>query len=335
MLRFSMKVSVMVLLIVLTNLAFYCLLPSRPDSGSYLAAINDKHARLANTPAPRIILVGSSELAFGIDSARIEESLKMPVVNMGLQGALGRRLELEAIRPHIQAGDIIIVSGYLDGIVDSGFYGIDDGTGLHLWLLKYRPELFSAMNTPRHWLLLVQEYPSFIRTMLTIGSLTGFQEFYPRTPSLQVPYRRAGFNEYGDLVAHLDLPARPWLSSPTFAGTDPIVSAETYFNDFHTFVRQQGARIYRVPPPVAESITSRAAQQPNTDRKLLGLTIPSLGTNADYVYPDEYFFDGPGHLNRTGRAVRTGQLIQALTDVVGQSLQPVLDSGHGTQVELD
>ena len=51
---------------------------------SYLAAILEKDRLIRNTPSPKIILVGGSNLAFGIDSKAIEDSLGLHVVNMGL-----------------------------------------------------------------------------------------------------------------------------------------------------------------------------------------------------------------------------------------------------------
>jgi hypothetical protein len=326
MLRFFLKVALLTLAIIVSNLALFVLLPNKPDSGSYLAAINDKHARLATTPAPRIIFVGSSDLAFGLDSEQIEQAFQIPVVNMGLHGALGPRLDLEAIRPYIQPGDIIIISGNLTGIQANSFYGRDDGTGLHLWLIKYRPEIVAAMNSPQQWLLFAQEYPSFLKTMLTIASITRFKEFYPRIPPLENPYRRTGFNEYGDMVAHLDLALRPWsLSSQSSSPTQASAAAATYFNDYHDFVREKGASIYMIPPPRPDAVVERAAAQPKVQRMIYEVTIPSLGEATNYQYPNDYFFDNPGHLNKTGRDVRTKQIIHDLTEMLGESATLVLE----------
>src|SRR5438270_3278585 len=47
--------------------------PSFPHEDNYLAATIDKHHRLNTTRAPRIILVGGSNLAFGIKSEPLEK----------------------------------------------------------------------------------------------------------------------------------------------------------------------------------------------------------------------------------------------------------------------
>ena len=50
----------------------------------YLAASVDKHHLLVHQPSPRIVFVGGSNLAFGLDSGAIERSLGYHPVNMGL-----------------------------------------------------------------------------------------------------------------------------------------------------------------------------------------------------------------------------------------------------------
>lgn len=54
--------------------------------GNYQASLIDKVERLESIQEPKIVLIGDSNLAFGIDSERIEEAFGMPVVNMGLHG---------------------------------------------------------------------------------------------------------------------------------------------------------------------------------------------------------------------------------------------------------
>ena len=50
-------------------------------SNNYLLAYQAKCKRLDSIQSPRIIFVGGSNLAFGLDSKRIEDCLKMKVIN--------------------------------------------------------------------------------------------------------------------------------------------------------------------------------------------------------------------------------------------------------------
>ena len=54
--------------------------------------------------------MGGSNAAFGYRSPLIAERTGMPVINMGLQGAIGIRFYLNAIRPYVNPGDIIVIS---------------------------------------------------------------------------------------------------------------------------------------------------------------------------------------------------------------------------------
>ena len=57
--------------------------------GNYQASLIDKVERLESIEEPKIVLIGDSNLAFGIDSEKIEEGHGIPVVNMGLHGGFG------------------------------------------------------------------------------------------------------------------------------------------------------------------------------------------------------------------------------------------------------
>src|SRR5512134_3334134 len=74
-----------------------------------LAMLIDKRVMLDATPAPRVILVGGSNLMFGVDSALLEQSLGVPVVNMGIFGGLGLLAPLDVILPHVQPADTVVL----------------------------------------------------------------------------------------------------------------------------------------------------------------------------------------------------------------------------------
>ena len=51
----------------------------QPPTGSYLDAVIDKHARLAQAAPPRVLLAGGSNTAFGFDSPLLEGLVDRPV----------------------------------------------------------------------------------------------------------------------------------------------------------------------------------------------------------------------------------------------------------------
>ena len=73
----------------------------------YCASLIDKAARLESINDPKIILVGNSNLSFGMDSRRVQEALNMPVVNLGLHGGLGNAFHEDIAKLNINSGDIV------------------------------------------------------------------------------------------------------------------------------------------------------------------------------------------------------------------------------------
>ena len=106
--RLVIRLAILGAAILLTGL----LIGMRSDQAaddSYLAAVLEKDRIIRNTPSPKIILVGGSNLAFGIDSRMMQDSLGLNVVNMGLYAKLGLKYMLAQVRPYIQRGDVVVV----------------------------------------------------------------------------------------------------------------------------------------------------------------------------------------------------------------------------------
>ena len=81
---------------------------------TYLAAMADKFGRLHALEDEKIILIGGSSMAFGVDCSAVERELGMPVVNMGLYAALGSKTTLDLTKSGIGKGDIVIFAPEMD-----------------------------------------------------------------------------------------------------------------------------------------------------------------------------------------------------------------------------
>jgi hypothetical protein len=76
---------------------------------TYNLAILDKHRLLAAAESPKLVLVGGSNVAFGVDSAAIRERLYIPVVNMGVTINFGLGRILDDVSPFLNPGDTLLV----------------------------------------------------------------------------------------------------------------------------------------------------------------------------------------------------------------------------------
>src|SRR6476661_8416978 len=132
--KLFLRIGVLGLAILLTG-ALASQYDVRKVDNDYIAAVLEKDRLIRNTPSPKIILVGGSNLAFGVDSKLLQDSLRLPVVNMGLYAKLGLRYMLAQVKPYIRAGDIVVVVPEYDQ-----FYGqFSEGDNTLNTALLYAP----------------------------------------------------------------------------------------------------------------------------------------------------------------------------------------------------
>jgi len=151
----------------------------------YTASIIEKMDRLESITEPKLILVGNSNVAFGIDSSILEESLGMPVVNLGLHGALGNMFHYNMAKENIRQGDIVV-------LLNTHF---DDG------LISQTSETWATIENGRDywkfvpwqsWLDMLLSFPTHIE-----NSINASIDHRTASPGGS-PYARSSFNAYGD-----------------------------------------------------------------------------------------------------------------------------------------
>ena len=153
-----------------------------PAKRQLLAAQSDK---------PRLIVVGGSAAAFGVDSALLAQELPdYQPVNFGLYAALGTRVMLDLSVDQLQAGDIVIVmpeqqrQTLSDSINAETLWRAVDGDFTALRCLHLRD--FDEM---------LGQFPRFA------GSK--FCYFVQGAPDPDGIYRRDSFNAAGDIASPL------------------------------------------------------------------------------------------------------------------------------------
>jgi len=287
---------------------------------SYNLAIIDKHHILANTKSPKIVLAGGSNLAFGIDSAVIQDRFSIPVVNIGVHAGFGLGRILSDISRYLHAGDVLLIIPEY-----SHFTGAWDGESVAYELIfdvrQYRLLLSSYYSLPSgfsdHLSMRLNNGLRIIRDNFRNGvekviKPNGKEQDKEETEANLLVYSRDGFNEHGDYVKHLGMESQPFNS---FGNMDII--NKTYLKNFFRFVddfTKRGITVALSYPCLEEqSFRNSAALIQELDvlfRAKENLLV--ISTPESYCYPTEYFYDTVYHLNREGRAVRTEQLIQDL-----------------------
>ena len=300
--RFIMKV---VLLIVLVFSALAAMLLSgifiigcQYEDG-YCASIIDKVNRLKSINEPKIILVSSSNLTFGIRSDMIEEALSMPVVNLGLHGGLGNAFHEDIAKFNIRSGDIVIVchSEFSDNnnIPDPALAWITVEYHKDLWPI-IRPEDYYGMFRafPIYW----------TKALMYALSIMKYDNEV---------YSRHNFNKYGDIAQKPESgrQAITWRNTKVPAINDTCINR---LNEFNRFARARGATLLVAGYPIGKGEYTPPAEKYEEFQKDLAkrLDCDVISDYRDYFIPYEYFYNTNMHLDDKGAEIRTRQLINDL-----------------------
>lgn len=267
----------------------------------YLAAYKDKYLLLhtENGKIKRIILMGDSNVAFGIDSERIEEAFGVQVINMGLHGGLGKVFCMDIARSGIREGDIVIV------LPASFTYSKELPDGTLAWtMLENDITLWKEVN-PRDYIALIKGFPSYFKRALNLWvNMNG---------NTQNPdgYQRDAFNSYGDIITTGNDNVMEQGYLPT-SGCSVNKELLEYFNEYNQYVTERGAVMLLAGRPIIDSPDrpDDAEYEAEYAQVKDGLEFEMISDWEDYLYPMDYFYDTNFHLNDVGRAYRTEQLIK-------------------------
>lgn len=289
---------------------------TRASDDNYLAAVLEKDRLIRSTPSPKTILVGGSNLAFGIDSRMLRDSLNVNVVNMGLYAKLGLRYMLAQVKPYIRPGDVVVVVPEYDQ-----FYGkFSEGDNTLNTALLYAPsdriddfvKSYSVVD------VVLRPRVENVRRAFLQATADAFgvkNKYFP--PDTNPVYNRRSFNQYGDMTSHLG--RKSMRPDSIYAGKLPphrefSRAALDELNEIGDEARSRGAHAYFLFPSYLDrAFDMNAAAIAELERRLASeMRIPIIGAPRDFVYPANWFFDTRYHLNDLGRGPRTVKMIQML-----------------------
>ena len=279
-----------------------------PDPDHYFAGSRLQLELLKNTPSPRIILIGGSNVSFGIDAELMQRVLGIPVINDGLHAGLGIA-PLRELEEYLRPGDIIIISiEYNMFSYKSIMQG--DLAFLSDWI-EYSPRRVRYLSDP--W----KEAPSIYATMLQRkvnrevnrfmlgGSLDEMRDVFIGTK----------FDANGDFIGHLQAESTRPKKIPDVAYLAPTLQEDIFIflKQFDQMARAKGVKTYFEPPASRKTnceITGEGVMANFYEQFKERLSIPLITPPSEVCLPDKYFFDTPYHLNAEGRQLRTQRLLE-------------------------
>jgi hypothetical protein len=304
--KFLFKAAAFVLLQLSIFVPFWH--PEMPHDNNYLAATIEKHHRLQTTPSPRLILIGGSNLAFGINSDSLEQELGLPVVNMGLTANLGVRFMLNEAERKIGRGDIVILSLEHNILADAG------SELTEAQILEVRPAsmVFFRAAELKH---LIDHYGlSIVGGVLRRSLLPGSQRELDDEKSV---YKRQSFNPSGSFTGHYGKGSK---RGPLQVLSIPKMSADIRekIQEFARHCRERNALCFYTCPPYPAAQLSRGQCEINENLAQLK-EIPDLivlDSPCDHAYPPELFYDTCYHLTEQGAYERTRTLALELRSLL-------------------
>ncbi|MGN8071715.1 hypothetical protein [Mucilaginibacter sp. 22184] len=295
--KFFIKAILFSLLIIVSLVAIVMLVsPLVRAHNDYVAATIDKENRLHSLPSPKIIFVGGSNLAFGINSNTISKKFNYPVVNMSLHGGLGLSYMLNEALDGVKKSDIVLLSTE---------YYLDKPE------LKLLTQLMDANPNAKKYITLKPEelipfYISDLQRCITSSVKVIGKQFSDNI------YIRNGFTVEGDLVSHLNKKNVP-LVPPRLREIDYTDDLQL-INTFIETAESKGATVYYLFPTYQQSTFTLNKKAVNDFATLFHkkLKCPILNTPDTFVYNDSLYFNSEYHLNKQGREIRTQKLIEIL-----------------------
>lgn len=286
------------------------LLPSQFDH-LYLGELADKYARLRSfDDENKIVIIGGSSVAFGINSPMIEQNLGIPAVNFGLYGPLGTAIMMDLTRGHIHEGDIVVLAPETDHQTMSMYF---NGEGMwdccdsdFTMLFKVRPHDWGEM-LGSFWVYAEKKYQFYL---------------YGK-PNPDGVYDHDSFDEYGDIIFTREKPVmEEWYDTEVLVDLTPDIVDQDYIdyvNDYIDYCERQGASVYFSWPPM-----NALAVQQDLDGILEYASFirenfhcQIISNISDYIMAPGYFYDTNYHVTSPGVIEHTARLIQDLQNYIG------------------
>ncbi len=287
---------------------------------TFVGELGDKYDRLNNFDEPKIIVVGGSSVAFGLDSAMIQEELGYKVVNFGLYADLGTKMMMDLSKSNIGEGDIIILAPEMNSQTLSLYFNGDTA----MQALDGNWDMLFHIGS--------EDYGSLIGASLKFAQNKLSYLIKNERPANEGAYKKENFDAFGDNVYD-----RPYN---IMTGVQNVITLNfnanfsdsrktdyeeyiEYVNKYVHYAERKGATVYFSFCPMNEA----AMSSENTTRSINSfydnlcenLECKVISNVYDYILDEGYFFDSEFHLNNAGVTVRTVRLIDDIKRQIGDS----------------
>lgn len=284
---------------------------------SYYAELSAMTERLDQAEGKKLILVGGSNLAFGVDGTLLEELLReqghdYTVCPLGLYAAVGTSAMLSLSEGALGEGDLVVLAIEPTSETMSTYFG-----ATAFWkCAEDAPELLTRLNREQtaavvgNYIPYLQERYAIIRS----GDL----------PKAEGAYRKDAFDENCRMV----YPREGNVMTLGYDTGAPInlasvAIAEDFAEQVSAYCRkaaENGARVYLSFSPINRSSLADGGEEAvNAYFSLCNSTFPCpiISDPHNYILDSGWFYDSNFHLNSSGARLRTLLLAEDILTQLG------------------
>ncbi len=305
--------AVFILPIVMIAVTVFALPPVYDET--YMGAVADKYELLNSTKGKKIVVIGGSSTALGLDSEKFKyEFGEYEVVNFGLSSELGIKAMLDLSRSGIKRGDIVIIAPEMSDI----------GMSLHfngeamLRALDGNLGLLSSIES-ENYITLIGSSLDFACNK--IGYLTGgTKPSTPRGAYLRESIDENGDNEFGrpynETLGVYDKVTFDYIVNKRDSNVTEYEEFIEYVNEYIHYAERKNVKVYYSFAPIcsqaiAEDVTEDDIElyYSNLCKSIQCKVISDIN---NYIFDESYFYDGEFTLNNSGVMLRTIKLVDDL-----------------------
>ena len=284
---------------------------------TFVGVLDEKFERLNSVEGEKIVVIGGSSVAFGLDSKLLEEYVGMPVVNFGLYAALGTRLMLDLSLSGIGEGDVVVIAPEIDRQTLSLYFNQDTA-----WrAMEGNPKML--------------RYVGFDNIGKMAGGMFGYvgaKLVNDGTDAIDSTYSAEYFNEYGDylglarpqntMFSYYDKNTPVYLNASAYG--DELSEFLDYVNAYTKKCARRGAAVYFSFSPINALAVADGADAPGFEEYLAAhLECDVISSLDSRIMDAGYFYDTNFHLNDTGVVANTLQLardVRLACGIVGDGI---------------
>lgn len=314
--------TVLIITVILSPIIFVVsaiALTPKSYSNTIYGELDDKFERLNSVEGEKLVVIGGSSVAFGLNSAVLEDIVGMPVVNFGLYAAVGTKAMLELSLSAVGEGDIIVLAPELDSQTMSNYFSSEH-------ILPAIDENYSMakyFEKDEKLMLLGGSFAHAVNKLKLKGEI----------PNPKGIYNSNNFDEYGEIKAGLregNVMQFYYDPEKMIELSENIVSEDflDYLNGYIEECESRGATVYFSYCPMNEAALSEGTTDADIRKfeKYLedNIRCEFISNINDYILDKAYFYDTNYHLNDIGALLRTKLLAQDI--LIAEDIPRLIDT---------